>query len=212
MLGTVEERKSGKLQQSPIDIRETKEVELPDLRVNYNTTDLRIVNNGHTLEVIYDPGSYLIYEDRVYELIQFHFHTPSEHLIKGRSFPMEIHIVHKGEDGELLVVGIMMKEGKPNELLEELWRVLPLKDGKEKFREDVKINATDLFPSNKDYYTYTGSLTTPPYTEGVRWIVMKTPTEISKEQVNKFRSLFGENARDVQPLYSIVLEKKNSDS
>ncbi len=212
MLGTVEERKSGKLQQSPIDIRETKEVELPDLRVNYNTTDLRIVNNGHTLEVIYDPGSYLIYEDRVYELIQFHFHTPSEHLIKGRSFPMEMHIVHKSEDGELLVVGIMMKEGKPNELLEELWKVLPLKDGKEKFREDVKINATDLFPSNKDYYTYTGSLTTPPYTEGVRWIVMKTPTEISKEQVNKFRSLFGENARDVQPLYSIVLEKKNSDS
>lgn len=212
MLGTVEERKSDKLQQSPIDIRETKEVELPDLRVNYNTTDLRIVNNGHTLEVIYDPGSYLIYEDRVYELIQFHFHTPSEHLIKGRSFPMEIHIVHKSEDGELLVVGIMMKEGKPNELLEELWRVLPLKDGKEKFREDIKINATNLFPSNKDYYTYTGSLTTPPYTEGVRWIVMKTPTEISKEQVNKFRSLFGENARDVQPLYSIVLEKKNSDS
>ncbi len=212
MLGAVEERKSGKLQQSPIDIRETKEVELPDLRVNYNTTDLRIVNNGHTLEVIYDPGSYLIYEDRVYELIQFHFHTPSEHLIKGRSFPMEMHIVHKSEDGELLVVGIMMKEGKPNELLEELWKVLPLKDGKEKFREDVKINATDLFPSNKDYYTYTGSLTTPPYTEGVRWIVMKTPTEISKEQVNKFRSLFGENARDVQPLYSIVLEKKNSDS
>ncbi len=212
MLGTVEERKSDKLQQSPIDIRETKEVELPDLRVNYNTTDLRIVNNGHTLEVIYDPGSYLIYEDRVYELIQFHFHTPSEHLIKGRSFPMEIHIVHKSEDGELLVVGIMMKEGKPNELLEELWRVLPLKDGKEKFREDIKINATNLFPSNKDYYTYTGSLTTPPYTEGVRWIVMKTPTEISKEQVNRFRSLFGENARDVQPLYSIVLEKKNSDS
>ena len=195
-------------QQSPIDIRKPEKAQLPDLEIHYTCTRLRVLNNGYTAEVLCDPGNYLIYSGKIYDLIQFHFHTPGEHLIEGRAFPMEAHIVHKSRDGELLVVGVMMEEGERNELIAKVWEAMPSEEGKEVLLEKVKIRVTDLLPSEKGYYTYVGSLTTPPYTGGVRWIIMKKPLQVSREQIDEFKNLFGENARELQPLYVKVLEKE----
>jgi len=197
--------KTGK-SQSPIDIRETKKSRLPEIDFHYADTRLNVVNNGHTIQVNYDPGSYIVYDGRKCELLQFHFHTPSEHLFNGQAYPMEVHLVHKCEDGGLLVIGVMMDEGAEHELIRKVWEVMPSQEG-EVTKEDVKVNAMDLLPAARGYYTYSGSLTTPPCTEGVKWIMMKEKIEVSKEQIEKFKSLYDVNARPVQPLNErVVLE------
>ncbi len=190
--------KTGK-EQSPIDIRNTKKADLPKINFNYQKTKLNVVNNGHTIKVKYDKGSYIKYEDRRCDLLQFHFHTPSEHLINGRAFPMEVHFVHKCDDGNLLVIGVMMRQGKENPVIEDIWNVMPKKAGKT-VESDLRINAKDLLPKNRAYYTYPGSLTTPPCSEGVTWIVMKEGIEVSQEQIDEFRKLYDMNSRPVQPI------------
>ncbi|MEM6399720.1 MAG: carbonic anhydrase [Cyanobacteria bacterium P01_D01_bin.116] len=184
--------------QSPLNLESAVDADLPELKINYKDSPLRIINNGHTIQVNYQSGSFLTLDDKRYELIQFHFHHPSEHKVEGEALPMELHLVHKGEKGNLAVIGIFLKEGKTNPTLQKVWQVMPMKKGREKTISDLNINASNLLPEDKDYYRYFGSLTTPPCSETVNWIVLKEPVEISSPQVKKFAQVFPMNARPVQ--------------
>ncbi len=197
--------KSGKAQ-SPIDIRKTVKTDLPPVEVNYSEIPLTVLNNGHTIQVNCESGGYVIYNGKKYNLLQFHFHTPSEHLFNGQVFPLELHLVHSDEEGNLLVIGVMLKEGSENPVIKKVWNFMPLEKG-EVTKEDVKINPEQLLPESRGYYTYDGSLTTPPCSEGVTWIVMKEGIEVSKEQIDRFRSVYDLNARPVQPLNERVVKE-----
>ncbi len=186
--------------QSPVDINRIVEADLKDLKINYKPGAYSLVNNGHTIKVSYEGGSYIVVDGIKFELKQFHFHAPSEHKIKGKHYPFEAHFVHADKNGNLAVIGVLFKEGKKNPIIEKLWENLPSKVG-EKVKLAHKVNAYDLLPSKKKYYRYSGSLTTPPCSEGVRWLVMVNEMELSKEQINKFRKLMGgDTNRPVQPL------------
>lgn len=188
---------SGK-SQSPVNLESAVDADLPDLKINYKDTPLRIVNNGHTIKVNYQPGNILTLDGEPYELLQFHFHLPSEHKVEGKALPMELHLVHKSEKGALAVIGVFLKQGKPNPTLQKIWQAMPMKESREKTVSNVNINVFDLLPEDKDYYRYFGSLTTPPCSETVNWIVLKEPVEISSPQVKKFAKVFPMNARPVQ--------------
>ncbi len=188
---------SGKTQ-SPVNLQSLVDADLPALNVNYKDTPLRIINNGHTIQVNYESGSILTLDNQPYELLQFHFHHPSEHKVEGKALPMELHLVHKNKEGDLAVVGVFLKQGKANPTLQKVWQSLPMKKSREKTISNVKINASDLLPEDRDYYRYFGSLTTPPCSETVNWIVLKEPVEISSQQVKKFAQIFPMNARPVQ--------------
>ena len=188
---------SGKTQ-SPINLQSMLEADLPPLKINYQTSPLRIINNGHTIQVNYQPGSILTLGDEVFELLQFHFHHPSEHKVENNAFPMELHLVHKSEKGALAVIGIFLKEGKVNPALEKIWQKMPMKQGGEQTISNIIINAADFLPKDKDYYRYFGSLTTPPCSETVNWIVLKEPVEMNMKQVQKFAQVFPMNARPIQ--------------
>jgi carbonic anhydrase len=186
--------------QSPIDLDVALRVPaLPGLKLSYGQTKVKLVNNGHTFQVNTDKGSSLTIDGKKYDLLQFHFHTPSEHTIEGRSYPLELHLVHQASDKNLAVIAVMMAEGAPNMLLAKFWERLPRNEGEAE--TGVSIAVQDLLPRNfDDYFTYSGSLTTPPCTESVRWIVLKRPVEVSKAQIAAFRAVFPNNARPTQPL------------
>ena len=186
--------------QSPVDISRIVEAELKDIEINYSPGATSLLNNGHTVKVSYESGSYIVVDGIKFELKQFHFHAPSEHTVKGKSYPFEAHFVHADKDGNLAVIGVLFKEGKENPVIKKLWENLPSHVG-EKVKLAHKINAYDLLPQKKKYYRYSGSLTTPPCSEGVRWIVMTAEMEMSKEQIEKFRKLMGgDTNRPVQPI------------
>ena len=192
----------GKLQ-SPIDILDSvaQKGALPAIGFDYKPSPLKIVDNGHTIQVDYAPGSFITVQGKRYELIQFHFHKPSEERIDGKSAAMVAHLVHKNADGNLAVVAVLLKTGQANNLVETLWKNLPPKKGTETAAEGVQVNAADLLPANRAaYYTFTGSLTTPPCSEGVTWFVLKNPTSISNTEVARFAQLYPMNARPTQPL------------
>lgn len=193
--------------QSPVGIALTDKVKLDSICFNYYETPLKIINNGHTIQVNYGRGSTICIGNKQYELLQFHFHNPSEHKINGQSYPMEVHFVHKGEDGKLAVVGVLMEEGKSNDFIKTLWNNLPKEEGKVNTVTDVKINANRLLPKNTAYYKYDGSLTTPPCSEIVNWHVLKTPIEVSKAQIDRFASIFKKSARPIQPLHGRVVKE-----
>jgi carbonic anhydrase len=189
--------------QSPVDIR-TKAVyagATPPLDFEYHPAPFHITDNGHSVQVDVEPGSSLHVGTDRYELAQFHFHHPSEEEIDGKRFDMVAHLVHKDSKGDLAVVAIPLKVGHENPLLATLWSNLP-KERSDHHSVSAKqaINAADLVPGNHSYFTYTGSLTTPPCTEGVRWIVLKTPEEISKSQLDEFAARYPNDARPVQQL------------
>ena len=195
--------------QSPIDILTKKayKTHLKPIRFHYATPTQDVVDNGHTEQVDIAPGSYIVVDGIKFELKQFHFHTPSENRINGRSFPLEAHFVHADEHGNLAVVALMFKYGKTNKILEKIWKTMPEKEGKKSLTmkaQDVK----HLLPKNREYYRYNGSLTTPPCSEGVRWLVLKHPVTVSKAQVQKFAKIMGhDNNRPVQPLNARVILK-----
>jgi carbonic anhydrase len=192
----------GKMQ-SPIDIRDSvaKKGALPAIAFDYKPSPLKIIDNGHTIQVDYAPGSFITVQGKRYELVQFHFHKPSEEKINGKSADMVAHLVHKDADGNLAVVAVLLKTGQPNKLVETLWKNLPPEREKETAVEGVQVNAADLLPANKAaYYAFTGSLTTPPCSEGVTWFVLRTPTSISSTEVARFAKLYPMNARPTQPL------------
>ncbi|AFY58082.1 carbonic anhydrase [Rivularia sp. PCC 7116] len=184
--------------QSPLNLESAVDANLPPLKIDYKESPLRIINNGHTIQVNYQQGSTLNLDGETYELLQFHFHHPSEHKVKGEALPMELHLVHKNEKGALAVVGVFLKEGKANPTLQKVWKAMPRKQGREKIISNVSINASELLPENQDYYRYFGSLTTPPCSETVNWIVLKEPVIISSQQVQQFAKVFPMNARPVQ--------------
>ena len=187
--------------QSPIEIAasEVRSAALPALEFNYRPTSLRLVDNGHTIEVKVDPGSSLMVGGKSYELVQFHFHRPSEEVIDGKRFAMVAHLVHRDPGGHLAVVAVPLATGRANALIETLWRSLPPEKGKEVIDTAIRISATALLPGTLAYYAYSGSLTTPPCSEGVRWLVLKSPSLVSPRQVRMFAARYSNNARPIQP-------------
>jgi carbonic anhydrase len=186
--------------QAPIDIRAARATKLPALSFSYQPSPLRLVDNGHTIQVIYAPGSFIVVGDRRYELQQFHFHHPAEEKVNGRSYPLDVHLVHQDADGKLAVVALRLTEGKASDFVARLWRYLPSERGVEIAPEGVSIDAARFLPAARGYFTFTGSLTTPPCTEDVTWFVLKTPVQISRSQVAAFAKRYPNNARPTQPL------------
>jgi len=187
-------------EQSPIDIGRTFHASSAAPRMLYGPAPLKVVNNGHTVQVNFDPGSTLVTDGKTYTLVQVHFHSPSEHRIEGKTYPMEAHLVHRAEDGSLAVVAVLLAEGAANAFLDRIWPGLPAEVGREAQVPEVSVDAADLVPERSGFLYYEGSLTTPPCTEGVRWFVMDSPGTVSKVQVDRFRALEHENARPVQSL------------
>jgi carbonic anhydrase len=190
--------------QSPIDIRNARKTILPALRFEYRSAPLKyLVNNGYTIRVNYHaPGSgdYLIVGDTRYQLTQFHFHHPSEELVNGVSYDMVAHLMHEAPDGRVAGVAVFLKAGKANPMIQQIWDHMPLTKGNEQEIPGVEINPAELLPANLSYYRYDGSLTAPPCTEGVTWFVLRTPVEVSVEQIHAFAALFPHDVRPVQPL------------
>ncbi len=186
--------------QSPIDLADLIEADLKPLKFEYKDGVADIVNNGHAVQVNYARGSFVTVDGRAFELQQFHFHSPSENRIRGRQFPLEGHLVHADKDGNLAVIAVMFEEGAANPLLTSLWQMMPAKVG-EKIALPAGLSVSQMLPSDRDYYRYNGSLTTPPCTEGVWWLVLKRPVTVSKEQVLQFsRALGFANNRLIQPV------------
>lgn len=183
--------------QSPIDIRDGIKVDLPPIQFDYKTTYFSIVDNGHTVQVNVGEGSTITLVGKRYELVQFHFHKPSEERINGKTYDMVAHLVHKDYDGRLAVVAVLLDQGTEHPLFNTLWAYLPLQKNVES-RPDVSIDLARLLPEKRDYYTFMGSLTTPPCSEGVTWLVMKEPLQVSPEQIGIFGHLYRNNARPVQ--------------
>lgn len=183
--------------QSPIDIRDGIPVQLDPIQFDYRPSNFRVIDNGHTVQVNVEPGNGITVMGHRYELVQFHFHRPSEERINGRQYEMVAHLVHKDMDGRLAVVAVLMDQGKSHPLVQQVWNNLPL----EKNLEQAAMNQIDLgqlLPEQRQYYTYMGSLTTPPCSEGVLWMVMKQPAGVSREQIGVFAKLYPMNARPVQ--------------
>ena len=187
-------------QQSPIDIRDATPAPLPAIEFAYKPSPLRIIDNGHTIQVTYAPGSYITVGGARYELLQFHFHHPSEEAVKGVRYPLVAHLVHKNAAGKLAVVAVLLTEGKAHPFIETLWTNLPAEEGKESAPEGVAVDVARLLPSRRGYHTFTGSLTTPPCSEGVTWFVLKSLVPVSGAQIAAFAQKFPHNARPVQAL------------
>ncbi|VAX12081.1 Carbonic anhydrase, alpha class [hydrothermal vent metagenome] len=196
--------KTGK-HQSPINISATHNASLPTIRFSYKATPLNVVNNGHTIQVNYAPGSHITVAGKQYELLQFHFHSPSEHEINGKPADMVAHLVHKAADGQLAVVAVLMKKGASNPLIEKIWKHMPSHKG-EYSKAAIKINVSDLLPKDKAYYHYSGSLTTPPCSEGVNWMLLKNKVDVAPAQVAAFIDIFPKSTRPVQPLNGRTIE------
>lgn len=191
--------------QSPIDIDDAVVSKPSTLAFNYSSTPLEIVNNGHTIQVNYDEGSSVSIDEDEYELLQFHFHTPSEHTQEGVASAMEMHLVHRNEAGDLAVVGVMLQKGEANPAIDTVWANIPAEEGTNEV-EGIMINAADLLPDSIAYYSYAGSLTTPPCSERVRWNVLKEPIQVSEEQIDAFEAIYQVNARPVQPTNGRMIE------
>lgn len=195
------------MNQAPINIAQTTPAQLPPLKLNYAAKVKTIVNNQRTVQVNFEQGSHLELDQKVFELKQFHLHSPSENTIQGQSFAMEMHLVHATPAGELAVLAIMFQEGQENPKLKQLWQELPQQAG-----EAITLNHQDVaaafLPEQRDYYRFNGSLTTPPCTEGVRWIVFKQIQQASRQQIQAFSQLMEHpNNRPVQPTNArLVLE------
>ncbi|MBD2420471.1 carbonic anhydrase family protein [Anabaena cylindrica FACHB-243] len=185
--------------QSPINIDDAVQGTPINIEFNYKPTPLSVVNNGHTVQVNYKSGSTININGEKYELLQFHFHTPSEHTISGKASALELHLVHRNGKGQLAVVGVMMAKGTTNPLIEQIWKHIPAA-GKNNIVQNSTISAANLLPKNKAYFSYTGSLTTPPCSESVKWNVLAEPIQVSEEQIEAFQNLYQVNARPVQPI------------
>jgi carbonic anhydrase len=193
--------------QSPIDIVAPTRVALPALAFDYRSASLRIVNDGHTVRVRFANGSRLSIGRQAATLQQFHFHLPGGDRIRGEEFPMGMHFLHKSTAGQLMAVVVLFRRGAENPALAALLPHMPLAGTAERSVPDGAANALGLIPPEHGYYAYDGSETAPPCTEGVRWLVMKQPLEMSTAQVDALRRLFPSNARAVQPINGRVVQE-----
>ena len=197
-------------QQSPVNISQSEVKGGATWKLDYKTTSLRIahtehmeeiIDNGHTIQITVENGSTFTFGDKVFHLKQFHFHTPSEHTIDGKNFPMEMHLVHQSEDGSLAVVGVLFQEGKePNKNFEKIVANLPDSKGESKHITDVNLELQLHIPDDNAAFHYKGSLTTPPCSEDVQWLVLRNPMSLSTEQIQAFAKRIGPNNRPTQPL------------
>jgi carbonic anhydrase len=195
--------------QSPIDIRNPKKADLPPIEFHYDPSPLDIIDNGHTIMINYAPGSFISVGGKKYQFKQFHFHRPSEERIHGKHYEMSLHLVHADEQGKLAVVAVLLQKGEDNHLVHVLWDDMPKEKDKEEHINNVQIDADGLLPTDRGYYTFTGSLTTPPCSEDVTWFVLKHPLTVSPAEIDQFSKLYRDNARPTQPLYDrSVLESK----
>jgi carbonic anhydrase len=203
--------------QSPIDLHGAKPAKLTQLLTSFRPAELRVVhhehmadvvNTGHSVQVNAPDGDTLTVGEEKFVLLQYHFHSPGEHHVDGRPYPAEMHLVHKAADGRLAVIGVLFEEGAANPALDPIWANLPTSKGEESHLAHLKVDVDDLLPVSRASYRYTGSLTTPPCSEDVTWIVMSTPVTMSAEQVARLRSTLAGNNRPVQPLNrrALVLE------
>jgi carbonic anhydrase len=199
-------------EQSPIDIQNVEKAELPALQFEYKSGPLKyLINNGYTIRVNYHdaPGSgnFLIVGSKRYQLTQFHFHRPSEEYIHGKPYAMEVHLMHAASDGKIVGVTVFLKAGSANTTIQQIWDHMPKAEGKEQEIAGVEVNPAELLPHDVAYYAYMGSVTAPPCTEGVTWFVLKTPVEISPEEIDAFAKLYPHDVRPVQPLNGRVVKE-----
>jgi carbonic anhydrase len=187
--------------QSPIDITSATSVNLSNIAFHYNDTFLNIVNNGHTVQLNITAGNSITYNGIRYDLLQFHFHHPSEHTVGGEAAAMELHLVHRNESsGSLAVVGVLLTAGEAtNPAYATVFKYLPDAPGETVIETSAVVPLNDLLPESRTFYTYQGSLTTPPCSEIVRWLLLETPVELSEAQIESFAAIFENNARPVQP-------------
>jgi carbonic anhydrase len=198
---------SGK-RQSPIDIRDGIAVDLEPVQFDYRASGFSVIDNGHTVQVNVAPGNFIQANGRRWELVQFHFHRPSEERIDGRQFDMVVHLVHKDSDGRLAVVAVLLDRGSIQPIVQTIWNNLPLEKGEEVPARAV-IDLNHLLPPDRRYYTYMGSLTTPPCSEGVLWMVMRQPVPVSQEQIDIFARLYPMNARPLQQASGRLIKQSN---
>ena len=188
--------------QSPVDIKpeEAIKAQLPGITYEYNPFQMMIVDNGHTIQGFGAEDSFITVGDKRYQFLQFHFHSPSEHTVDGETYPLELHLVHKevGTDN-LAVVGVFIAEGAENNFLGNVFNEIPSEEKVEQ-QTDVMLNLSDFIPPAQDYYTYLGSLTTPPCTVGVDWILFDEPIQASTAQISMFTEVYDNTARPAQPL------------
>jgi len=188
-----------KYRQSPINVTTPGEKKEHSLKFKYISAHEVVENLGHTVKLLYDKGSELAFDGKNYRLVQFHFHTPAEHKINADEFPMEVHMVHRGPDSTYLVVALLFQQGEENSFLKAFISDIPKQVG-DTTTSKKELDLTNLFPKDERFYTYSGSLTTPPYTEGVRWVIFRQPVTCSKAQVEVFKKIEGFNARNLQPM------------
>jgi len=191
--------------QAPLNIKGPFEKVRFSVAPDYKQGPLKILNNGHTIQVNVAIGSKIRIDGKPYDLLQFHFHRPSEEYIDGKPSAMVVHFVHKNAEGELAVLGVMLREGNENPGIKTLWTYAPKNESAEVMPEGVMFNPANLLPREMDFFHYDGSLTTPPCTEKVKFFILKTQVNISKEQVTDFP--FKMNARPIQaangrPIYT----------
>ena len=212
-LGSDKTNECGIGTQSPINLASSTAADLENIRFDYGEAAVKILNNGHTIQVDQIEGSQIVIGGETYLLKQFHFHAPSEHRLNGQEYPLEMHLVHKtADESKAAVVGIFIAEGAANDALNPVWAHLPTEESPEEqdpatgemvhvaqaTGENISLAA--LLPTDALFYRYDGSLTTPPCTTGILWSVMQTPIEMSAEQIAEFTSIMSGNNRPVQPL------------
>jgi len=210
--------------QSPVNLTGFIEADLTPIKFDYLQDGHEVINNGHTIQLNYKSGSSITLDGQQFKLLQAHFHAPSENHINGKSYPLEAHLVHVNEQGGLAVVAVLFEQGalnkglevqtdkygsrlvvatpSPNKWLKNIWSVMPSEAGQTHSLTEM-VNVADILPRSHDYYSFDGSLTTPPCSEGVKWLVMKEIVTISKKQIETFKKVLHEpNNRPIQALNS----------
>ncbi len=194
--------------QSPIDIRDGMKVELEQISFDYHPSSFSVVDNGHTVQVGVSGGNYITVQNRMFELQQFHFHRPSEERINGKAFEMVVHLVHRDAQGRLAILALLLERGAPQATIQTVWNNLPLEKF-ETMQPSILLDPAEMLPARRDYYTYMGSMTEPPCSEGVLWMVMKQPVQASAAQMALFSRLYPLNARPIQPTNGRIIKESN---
>lgn len=194
--------------QSPIDIRGGIAVDLEPIKFDYRPSGFSVLDNGHSVQVNVGAGNAIEVMGRRYDLVQFHFHRPSEERIDGRQYDMDAHLVHRDADGRLAVVAVLFDRGAAQPQVQTVWNNLPLEKGEE-LAAGAPLDPLALLPQDRRYFTYMGSLTTPPCTEGVLWMVLKQPVPVSAEQIGVFSRLYPMNARPIQQASGRLIKQSN---
>jgi len=194
--------------QSPIDIRDGMKVELEQITFDYHPSSFNVTDNGKTVQVMVGGGNFITVNNRMYELIQFHFHRPSEERINGKGYEMVVHLVHKDGEGRIAMLALLLERGKPQPVIQAVWNNLPL-EKLETLAPSTVLDPMELLPARRDYFTFMGSMTTPPCQEGVLWLVMKEPVQASPAQMALFSRLYPLNARPIQPSSGRIIKESN---